>query len=110
MTDSNAAVESVWATAYTVSTDAPEADGTYAWDSTTLVLVEITAAGPTGIGYSYADTSTCHLVNGHLAGVVRGRDTFDVPGTWAAMVRSIRNLGRPGISSMAISAVDAALW
>ncbi len=26
------------------------------------------------------------------------------------MVRSIRNLGRPGVASMAISAVDAALW
>jgi L-alanine-DL-glutamate epimerase-like enolase superfamily enzyme len=29
---------------------------------------------------------------------------------WAAMVRAIRNLGRPGIASMAISAVDIALW
>ena len=26
------------------------------------------------------------------------------------MVRAIRNLGRPGVSSMAISAVDTALW
>lgn len=33
-----------------------------------------------------------------------------VPGTWAAMVHAIRNLGRPGIISMAIAAVDAALW
>ena len=33
-----------------------------------------------------------------------------VPGCWLAMVESIRNLGRPGIASMAISAVDAALW
>ena len=35
---------------------------------------------------------------------------MDVPGAWAAMVHSIRNLGRPGIASMAISAVDVALW
>ena len=33
-----------------------------------------------------------------------------VPGAWSAMVAAIRNLGRPGIASMAISAVDAALW
>jgi L-alanine-DL-glutamate epimerase-like enolase superfamily enzyme len=33
-----------------------------------------------------------------------------VPECWLAMVKAIRNLGRPGISSMAISAVDAALW
>jgi hypothetical protein len=29
--------------AYTVPTDMPESDGTLAWDSTTLVLVEVTA-------------------------------------------------------------------
>jgi len=32
------------------------------------------------------------------------------PEAWDAMVASIRNLGRPGISSMAIAAVDNALW
>ena len=29
---------------------------------------------------------------------------------WAAMVGAVRNLGRPGIASMAIAAVDLALW
>ncbi len=33
-----------------------------------------------------------------------------IPGAHAAMVAAVRNLGRPGIASMAISAVDAALW
>jgi L-alanine-DL-glutamate epimerase-like enolase superfamily enzyme len=33
-----------------------------------------------------------------------------IPAAWTAMVRAIRNLGRPGIASMAIAAVDAALW
>jgi L-alanine-DL-glutamate epimerase-like enolase superfamily enzyme len=33
-----------------------------------------------------------------------------IPGAWSAMVDAIRNLGRAGIASMAISAVDAALW
>ena len=35
---------------------------------------------------------------------------MNVPGAWSAMVAAIRNLGRPGIASMAISAVDTALW
>jgi L-alanine-DL-glutamate epimerase-like enolase superfamily enzyme len=35
---------------------------------------------------------------------------MDVGARWMDMVRAIRNLGRPGICSMAISAVDAALW
>lgn len=33
-----------------------------------------------------------------------------VPGTWIRMVEAIRNLGRPGICSMAIAAVDSSLW
>ena len=96
--------------AYTVPTDFPESDGTYAWKHTTLVLVEATAGGKTGLGYSYADTATAALIRDSLAEVVRGRDAMAVPGAWAAMVAAIRNLGRPGIASMAISAVDAALW
>ena len=35
---------------------------------------------------------------------------MDVAGTWEAMVRAIRNAGRPGVVSMAIAAVDIALW
>jgi L-alanine-DL-glutamate epimerase-like enolase superfamily enzyme len=35
---------------------------------------------------------------------------MDVPGAWEAMVRAVRNQGRPGVCSMAIAAVDAALW
>jgi L-alanine-DL-glutamate epimerase-like enolase superfamily enzyme len=103
-------IERVEVSAYNVPTDAPEADGTYRWDSTTMVLVEVTAGGETGLGYTYADTSTARLVRDKLAGVVRGRDALGVPGAWSAMVDSIRNLGRPGIASLAISAVDAALW
>jgi L-alanine-DL-glutamate epimerase-like enolase superfamily enzyme len=45
-----------------------------------------------------------------LINVVKGRNAMDVPGCWMAMVESIRNLGRPGIASMAIAAVDSALW
>src|SRR5436305_13333183 len=40
-----ATVERVMVSAYQVPTDKPESDGTLAWDSTTLVLVEITAGG-----------------------------------------------------------------
>ena len=96
--------------AYKVPTDSPESDGTYEWESTTMVLVEVRPGGKTGLGYSYADTATARLVRDLLAGVVEGRDAMAVPGAMAAMVAAVRNLGRPGIASMAISAVDTALW
>jgi L-alanine-DL-glutamate epimerase-like enolase superfamily enzyme len=103
-------VERVEVSAYRVPTDSPESDGTYEWKHTTLVLVEVTAGRQTGLGYSYADTATATLIREMLADVVKGRDALSVPDSWSAMVKAIRNLGRPGIASMAISAVDAALW
>ena len=96
--------------AYTIPTDFPESDGTLEWNQTTLVVVETTAGGVKGLGYSYADRSTATLIEEKLADIVRGRDAMDVPGAWSAMVHAIRNLGRPGIASMAISAVDVSLW
>ena len=42
------------AAVYVVPTDAPEADGTLAWDKTTLVLVTALGGGQQGIGWSYA--------------------------------------------------------
>ena len=104
------AIERIDVSAYTVPTDFPESDGTYTWDKTTMVLVEANAGGMRGLGYTYADVATAHLISEMLAHVVTGRDAMAVPGCWLAMVESIRNLGRPGIASMAISAVDAALW
>ena len=43
--------------AFRVPTDAPEADGTLAWDSTTMVLVGLAAGGKTGYGYTYTYAS-----------------------------------------------------
>lgn len=105
-----ARVEKVDVSVFRVPTDAPEADGTFAWEATTLVLVEAAAGGKTGLGYSYADPATAALVRDSLVGVVVGRDAMAVPASWAAMVHAIRNLGRPGVASMAIAAVDSALW
>jgi L-alanine-DL-glutamate epimerase-like enolase superfamily enzyme len=103
-------LEKLEVAAYAIPTESPESDGTLKWDKTTLVLVEATAGGKTGIGYSYADVPTAILVKSLLAGVVVGMNPFDVVGAHTAMVHLIRNLGRPGVVSMAISAVDNALW
>ena len=107
---SSIAIERVDVSAYRIPTDVPESDGTAEWDSTTLVLVEISAGGERGIGYTYADTATALLIRDVLAPVVNGTDALAVAARWSAMVAAIRNLGRPGICSMAIAAVDNALW
>lgn len=103
-------IEHVQVSAYRVPTDAPESDGTLKWNSTTVVAVEVEAGGSRGLGITYADTSTAVLIRDKLGPVVQGRDALSVNASYDAMTTAIRNLGRPGIASMAISAVDLALW
>src|SRR5919198_54695 len=104
------AIEAVTVSAYTIPTDAPEADGTLDWHQTTMVLVEVEGGGRRGLGYSYVDASAATVIHDVLAGIVRGRSVMDVPAAWTAMVRGIRNIGRPGVASCGIAAVDTALW
>src|SRR6478672_5505477 len=104
------AIEKVAVDIYRIPTDFLDSDGTLKWDSTTMVLVRASAGGQTGVGYTYADSATGQLIHDTLAKVVEGRDATAIPACWDAMLRRTRNLGRPGIVSMAISAVDAALW
>jgi len=103
-------IQSLRVSVYTIPTETPEADGTYEWNSTTIVLVEVAGGDDCGLGYSYANTATAKLIDDNLKQVIIGRDAMRVSDAWLAMVHSIRNLGRPGICSMAISAVDTALW
>jgi L-alanine-DL-glutamate epimerase-like enolase superfamily enzyme len=95
---------------YTVPTDFPESDGTLQWNSTTLVLVQAHGGDKVGLGYTYADTATASLIRDILSRTVEGQNAMAPAANWNAMVARTRNLGRPGIVSMAISAVDIALW
>ena len=108
-----ARVASVEAVAFGVPTDAPEGDGTFAWDHTTLVLVTVRTddpVQPVGTGWTYAPAAAAGLVAELLAPVLVGRDPGDVDSAWLAMRRALRNAGRPGLGAMAVSAVDVALW
>jgi L-alanine-DL-glutamate epimerase-like enolase superfamily enzyme len=103
-------IDRVTARAFTIPTDAPEADGTFAWDRTTMVIAEVTAAGRTGLGYSYTSASAATLVNDTLAPLAVGADAFAVPLLWDRMVGAVRNIGWRGVAATAISALDVALW
>jgi L-alanine-DL-glutamate epimerase-like enolase superfamily enzyme len=107
---SSCTIERTEAAAYRIPTDAPESDGTFAWDATTLVTVEVEAGGARGFGYTYGHAAAVRVIRDTLAGVVRGRDALDPPGAWVALRAAMRNAGLPGIAATAVSAVDAALW
>lgn len=95
---------------YIIPTDFPESDGTLEWDRTTLVLVEATSGDSTGIGYTYASTAVAALIRDTLIPIVVGLDAMSPTAAYEHMWRRIRNLGRPGMCAMGISAVDCALW
>src|ERR671923_1745410 len=99
-------IERLEVSIYRIPTDRPEADGTFAWDSTTLVLVEAVAdSGERGLGFSYTAAAAARVVRDQLAGAVVGRPVEQVDAAWEGMVRAVRNVGRAGIAATAISAV-----
>lgn len=103
-------VDSLEVGVYKVPTVKPESDGTLTWDATCVIVVEVVAGGTRGLGFTYATPASARLITDLLAGAVVGREAFDVEGAWTSMVRAIRNMGRPGVASMSIAAVDCALW
>src|ERR671938_2205206 len=104
------AVERIDVSAYTVPTDSPESDGTLEWNSTTMILVEASGGGKSGLGYTYGDVSVGKFIESKLVEQAEGTDALSPPVAWAAMQSAIRNAGRPGVGAMAVSAVGVALW
>lgn len=95
---------------YEVPTDAPEADGTFSWDSTAMVLARLEAGGKHALGYTYADSATARLASTLLEKVVLRQDAFNHGAIRQSMLHFVRNLGETGISMMAVAAIDNALW
>jgi L-alanine-DL-glutamate epimerase-like enolase superfamily enzyme len=105
------ALEELRVSVYRIPTDRPnESDGTFVWNATTLVVVRVTGGGALGLGYTYADVATATLIRDSLADIACGMDVLAIPTIWSALVGAVRNIGRSGVASMAISAVDTALW
>jgi L-alanine-DL-glutamate epimerase-like enolase superfamily enzyme len=106
----SAPISEAEAVPYRIPTDGPEADGTFAWDSTTIVVVHLRSGSETGLGYTYADACVAPLMRSLAAKCLVGRDAFDIPGCRVSLARAVRNFGRSGLAACAISALDAALW
>ena len=105
-----AAVSALDARAFEIPLETPESDGTARWASTVMIVVEAHAGDETGVGYTYGSRACRSVVDELLAPVVVGRDAFAVAVAWEGMVAACRNAGSVGVASMAIAAVDLALW
>jgi L-alanine-DL-glutamate epimerase-like enolase superfamily enzyme len=103
-------IESITVKYFKIPTKTPERDGTLEWVSTGLVTVELHAQGKVGLGYTYADKSTAEFVVEHGIPLLLKNDVSDHYILFDKLKKNSRNLGNAGVSSMALSAVDIALW
>jgi L-alanine-DL-glutamate epimerase-like enolase superfamily enzyme len=103
-------IDRVTASVYSVPTDAPEEDGTFAWDRTSIVLAEVHAGNRMGFGYTYTSDAAASIIRNLLASVLLGEDALDTARHWKAMLGMVRNLGSRGVCASAIAALDVALW
>jgi len=77
---------------YTVPTDSPEADGTFSWTSTSMVLVQLECGSVRALGYTYADLSTAVLARKLLNEIVLDSDPLYHAATLQKLLAAIRNL------------------
>ncbi len=104
-------IEAVEVAAYKIPTEEPEeSDGTLCWNATTMVLVELHAAGEIGLGYTYAGVAAATFIKDLLADTLLRKDAMQTAARNAELYAKARNNGRSGIAAMAISAIDIALW
>jgi L-alanine-DL-glutamate epimerase-like enolase superfamily enzyme len=94
----------------TVRTDAMQ---TFVKQETVLVTIE-TDDGLAGTGYSYTigtgGSSVVAMLRDHLIGGLLGEDARDIEGIWARMLAGTRATTVGAITSLAMAAVDTALW
>jgi L-alanine-DL-glutamate epimerase-like enolase superfamily enzyme len=87
----------------------PESDGTATWDSTGVLVAEVSAADQTGIGYAYTVPAAHSVAREMLAPLLRGTDPQATSATFWRMAKTVRNAGWEGVCAGAISALDISL-
>src|SRR5215211_7530100 len=83
-------------------------------DSEELITLRLHAEGLVGHGYSYTigrgGRAIQALIEHDLAPLLLGQDARDIAGLWRLMWQRLLYVGRGGLASFAIAAVDIALW
>ena len=83
-------------------------------DTEELITLELHAEGLTGHGYAYTigrgGRAVRSLIDDDIAPLILGQDATDIHGLWDLMWQRLLYVGRGGLASFAIAAVDVALW
>lgn len=96
-----------------VETDRTDAVQSFVKQETVLVTLT-TADGLTGTGYTYTigtgGSSVLALLRDHLLPLLPGKDARNVEGLWQSLFAHTRATATGAITSLALAAVDTALW
>ena len=83
-------------------------------DSEEIITVKLHAGGLTGHGYGYTigrgGRAVQALIEYDLAPLLMGEDASDIQRLWNLMWQRVLYVGRGGLASFAIAAMDVALW
>jgi len=83
-------------------------------DTEELITVDLHAEGLTGHGYAYTighgGRAVWSLLDEDIVPLILGQDATDISGLWELMWQRLLYVGRGGLASFAIAAVDVALW
>jgi L-alanine-DL-glutamate epimerase-like enolase superfamily enzyme len=83
-------------------------------DSEELITVKLRAGGLEGHGYAYTigrgGRAVHALIEHDLVPLLVGRDAADIEALWRLMWQRLLYVGRGGVASFAIAALDIALW
>lgn len=100
--------------AYRIPPNPAWEDATNKVDAIEFIVVELhTDSGTTGVGLSYTvdvgGTAIKALIEDYLANLIVGQDPLHYEAIWNLLQRQSRRLGL-GVNSMAIAAIDIAIW
>jgi len=83
-------------------------------DTEELITLTLDAGGLAGHGYAYTigrgGRAIRSLIDDDIVPLIVGQDATDIRGLWEMMGQRLLYVGRGGLTSFAIAAVDVALW
>lgn len=98
-----------------IEVERPRTDAVQTFEKQETIFVEIeTADGLRGIGYSYTigfgGRSVLAMLHDHLLPQLKGLDSRNVESIWRTLSESTRATSIGAITSLALAAVDIAIW
>jgi L-alanine-DL-glutamate epimerase-like enolase superfamily enzyme len=107
-------IEAIESAYYRLPLEAMGDAGHGAIDSEEIVTLKLRAGGLEGHGYAYTigrgGRAVHALVEHDLAPLLLGRDASGIAALWDLMWQRLLYVGRGGLASFAVAAVDIALW